>query len=336
VSDVPRWTRLRRGARSLLLRALIRLFAALPLGAAMAVGTFVGRMGWLVARKTRRQMLEHLAAAFPEKAPAERQAIARAALVHLAWLAAEMVTIRSYDDRLEEYVSFEPGAEQRVRAALAQGRGIVYATGHVGNWELMARRMARAGVPCATIAKASGDPKITGLIERLRTEGGFETLWRENPATARAMIRCFKQGKLLGLLIDQDTKVQGVFVPFFGRLAYTPRAVGDLAVRFRAPVLVGWCRRRGPRPGDGHEIRVVDVACDPDAPDAEAEALRVTAACTAALEQAIRENPSEWVWMHERWKRRPPEETDGAPPSAIAGGPPLPTPAPSKVGAEKP
>jgi len=308
--SAPFLTRLRRGARSLVLRALIRLLAAMPRGAVMAMGSLVGRLAWLVARKTRAQMRSTLSVAFPEKDPAERDAIARAALVRLAWLAAEVVTIRGYDARLEEYVSFAPGALEKLRAALSQGRGLVYATGHIGNWELMARRVARTGIPSATIAKESGDPKITALIEEIRTEGGFETLWREDPRTARAMIRCFKQNKLLGLLIDQDTRVQGVFVPFFGRPAFTPRAAGDLAVRFGAPVVVGWCRRRGPRRGDGHEVCVVDIPWDRNAPDRDAEAVRVTAACTAAIEAAIRENPPEWVWMHERWKRKPPPARD--------------------------
>lgn len=302
---VPLRTRLRRGARSLALRALIRAFSLLPLRVALAIGTAAGRLAWWVARRTRAQMLASLAVAFPERPLAEREAIARRTLVHLAWLAAEMVTIASYDARLEEYVSFAPGAEERLRRALAQGRGVVYASGHVGNWELMARRIARAGIPSATIAKESGDPKLTALIERVRTAGGFEILWREDPRTARAMIRCFRENKALGILIDQDTRVQGVFVPFFGRPAFTPRAAGDLAVRFQAPVVVGFCRRRGPRPGDGHEVCVVDIPYDPEAADAEAEAVRVTADCTAAIEAAIRENPVEWVWMHERWKRRP-------------------------------
>jgi KDO2-lipid IV(A) lauroyltransferase len=171
----------------------------------------------------------------------------------------------------------------------------------------MAQRVPMlGGWPAATIAKATPDARLNALIERSRAGGGVETLWREDPATARAMIRCFKQNKILGILIDQDTQVQGVFVPFFGRLAYTPRAAADLALRFRAPVIVGTCRRRGPRPGHGHEVTAVEIAYDPDAPDREAEAVRLTAACTAVLEEAIRRNPPEWVWMHERWKTVPP------------------------------
>jgi Kdo2-lipid IVA lauroyltransferase/acyltransferase len=238
--------------------------------------------------------------------PAEREAIGRACLVHLAWLAAEMVAVRSYADRLEEYVSFVPGAEELLREVMAEGRGLVMVSGHVGHWELLARRVTRTGIPCATVAKAGFDPKLTALIDRFREEGRFEVLLRDAPTTARAMIRCLKQGKLLGLLIDQDTRVQGVFVPFFGREAFTPRAAGDLAMRFQAPVAVVWSRRRGPLPGDGHELCIERVRYDPAAADREAASVGITAACTAILERAIRERPAEWVWMHRRWKSRPP------------------------------
>lgn len=306
MSEVPLGKRLRRGARSLLLRGLIRLFAAMPTGVAMAVGTLAARLAWPLARETRRRMLAHLEVAFPERSPAEREAIARDCLLHLAWLVAEVVTVRRLHARLAEYVSFAPGAEERLRAALARGRGIVYATGHVGNWELMARRVASGGIPSATIAKASGDPRITALLEEIRAEGGFETLWREDPATARAMIRCFKQGKLLGLLIDQDTRVQGVFVPFFGRPAWSPRAPADLALRTGAPIIVGTSHRKGERPGDGFLFEMTVVPYDPKPADKEAEVLRVTAACQAVLEDAIRRYPADWVWMHERWKTQPP------------------------------
>jgi len=304
--SVPPPKRVKRALRSLFLQGLIRLLALLPLRAALLLGSAVGRLAWPLARETRRQMLASLAVAYPERTPAEREAIARASLVHLAWLAAEIVTLPRYDRRLEDYVRFAGDAEQVFREAIGHGRGLVCVTGHVGNWELMARRVARAGIPNSGIAKASHDARMNRYMERFRAEGGVGTLWRENPSTARAMIRVFKEGKALGLLIDQDTSVQGVFVPFFGRLAFTPRAAGDLAMRFRAPVVVAWCRRRGPGPDAGHEIRAVDVPYDAEAPDRELEARRVTAACTAQLEAAIREHPEEWVWMHERWKTQPP------------------------------
>ncbi len=305
--SVPPLKRIRRTLRSHVLVATVRFLGLFPRPLVMALGTVVGWLAWRLSSANRRQMLDHLAVAFPDWSEARRASVARACLRHLAWLAAEVVSVSHYDDLLEEYVSFAPGAEARLRAAHEQGRGLLWVTGHVGNWELMARRVARTGIPCATIAKAGQDPRITALLEDARTGGNVEVLWRESPSTARAMIRCFRQGKLLGILIDQDTKVQGVFVPFFGRLAFTPRAAGDLALRFHAPVLVGWARRRGPRPGAGHEIFVEEVPYDARPADTEAESIRITARATAILQKAIQDRPEEWVWMHERWKTHPPD-----------------------------
>ncbi|HET7824810.1 MAG TPA: lipid A biosynthesis acyltransferase [Anaeromyxobacter sp.] len=302
--SVPVHKQVKRSVRSVLLRLVIRLFAHVPLRLALAIGTLAASIGWRTARKTRAQMLAQLAIAFPEKPEAEREAIARASLRHLAWLAAEVATLGAWRGRLASYVSFAPGAEERFRALAARGKGLVFVTGHVGNWELLAQRIA-ADHPSYVIARAGNDSRITEIVGKVRAEGNVETLWREDPSTARALIRCFKQGRPLGILIDQDTNVQGVFVPFFGRPAHTPRGAADLALRFGAPVAAGWARRRGPEPGAGHVLDFVDVPYDPEPRDREAEVVRLTAACTAALEAAIRRNPVEWVWMHERWKTRP-------------------------------
>src|SRR5919206_221615 len=196
---VPLHKRVKRRARSALLRAAIFVLSFLPLRAALALGAAIGRLAWWVAPRERRRMLAHLAVAFPEKGDAERRALARESL------------------------------------------------------------LALVTQPNAVIAKRSADEKLNALVERFRAEGGNRTLWRDDPGTGRELIRLFRQGGALGILIDQDTRVQGVFVPFFGRLAYTPRAVGDLALRFGATVVVGTSRRRGPRPGDGHELEMVEL-----------------------------------------------------------------------------
>jgi KDO2-lipid IV(A) lauroyltransferase len=182
---------------------------------------------------------------------------------------------------------------------------VVFVTGHLGNWELMARLVARVGAPVSAVAKRGGDERLMGLIEAWRRDGHVTTLWREDPSTARALLRVFKRNEVLGILVDQDTRVQGLWVPFFGRPAYTPRAPADLALRSGAPILVGTSHRRGPNPGDGFLFEVTEVPYDPAPADREAEVLRITAACQAVMEEAIRRHPADWVWMHERWKTQP-------------------------------
>ena len=288
-----------------MLRGLASALAFLPLRMALALATGLAWAGWHAAGRTRRRILEHLEVAFPELTRAAREALGRSSLRHLAWVVAEMMAVRSYDSTLDTYVTFAPGSEATLKELMAAGRGLITVSGHIGHWELLARRVVRAGIPCATVARSGTSPVLQAFLSRFRADSGFEVLLRDDPGTARAIIRCLRAGKLLGLLIDQDTEVQGVFAPFFGRPAWTPRAAGDLALRFRAPVAVIWSRRRGPRPGGGHELTVVPVPYDAEPADREAESVRITLACTAQLEEAIRARPSEWVWMHERWRTRP-------------------------------
>jgi KDO2-lipid IV(A) lauroyltransferase len=219
----------------------------------------------------------------------------------------EVVTIRSYDRDLEAYVVMEN--EPLLHEVLVRGKGMIYVPGHLGNWELHARRVGRTGIDNATIGKASQDERLTRLVEEFRSSGGVKTLWREAPDSGRVIIKTLRQGKTLGILIDQDTKVQNVFVPFFGRLAATPRAAADLAIRFGAGIVVGTSHRRGAGPDAGHVVELTEIPFDPNPADREAEVVRVTAECSRVFEAAIRRYPEQWVWMHERWKTRPPSST---------------------------
>jgi KDO2-lipid IV(A) lauroyltransferase len=301
---VPAGKRLRRSVRSRLIAGLLRLVQLIPLGPALRLGHAGGALAYHLFPKTRALALLHLAQAFPEMPLAEREAIVRGMFRHLGMAAMEITSIRSYRARLEQYMDMPNRAV--LEAAVARGKGIVFVTGHVGNWELMALLVARLGAPVSAVAKRGGDARLMGLIEAWRSEGSVTTLWREDPSTARALLRVFKQNRVLGLLVDQDTSVQGIWVPFFGRPAWTPRAPADLALRSGAPVLVGTSHRRGPNPGDGLTFEVTEVAYDANPPDKEAEVHRLTAACQAVLEDAIRRHPTDWVWMHERWKTQPP------------------------------
>jgi KDO2-lipid IV(A) lauroyltransferase len=290
----------------------------LPLPVATAIGAALGRAAWALSSGLRRDMRASLAVAFPEMRPGERDAIARASLVHLGRVAGEVVTLRRWAARVDERVEASPEAVAAVERAWARRRGIVFVLGHIGNWELTSR-LSRYVQPNAAIAKRSWHPSLDAMTERFRAESGVGTLWRDDPATGRSMLKLFKQGGALGILIDQDiSDVQSVFVPFFGRLAATPRAAADLALRFGAAVLVVTCHRRGPRVRDGHRLEVEEIAVDAGAPDREAEVVRVTAACAAAQERAIRRHPAEWVWMHQRWKTRPAAEREAGASSSPA------------------
>lgn len=311
----PLTKRLKRYLRYLLIAGMLRLLQFLSLDTARALGMTLGGWAYALAGGERRKALKSLARAFPERTDAERDALARGAFRHLAAAALEVASTRALDAGLEALVSW-PDADRRVlEAALAKGKGVVFVSGHVGNWELLARRVAKAGYPSQSIAKETSDPRLTALVEDFRAKGGVRSIWRGQEGAARAMLRALRGGEILGILIDQDTRVQSVFVPFFGALAATPRAAADLALRTGAAVVVGFCQRDGA----GYRLTMEEVP-HPDGTEREAAVQALTAALSQRIEAAIRRAPEQWVWMHQRWKTRPPEDA----PPALADAPPDP------------
>ncbi len=313
----PLAKRLKRFLRYLLVRAGLALVHPIPLGVARWLGVRFGTLAFLVAGGERRKALKSLARAFPEKTEAERLALARASFRHLGAAMFEVGCTAALDRELKRFVAW-PEADRRVlEEALARGKGVVFVSGHVGNWELLARRVACEGLPCQSIAKETSDPRLTALVERFRARGKVRSIWRGQDGAARHMLRALKNGEILGLLIDQDTKVQSFFVPFFGELAATPRAAADLAIRTGAAVVVGFCQR-----GDsGYRLTMEEVPL-PTEQDREAAALALTAALSQRIEAAIRRAPEQWVWMHQRWKTRP-----EGPPATLPTGAGAPAPA---------
>lgn len=299
--SVPsRAKRAKRFARYLGLRAALALLALLPVPAAARLGEAFGALAFALARRERANALAALARAFPDRSDAERLALARACFRHLGRCAFELACIRQLDAEIERWVEWPDADRQVLEAALARGKGVVFVSGHVGNWELLARRVALAGFPCQTIAKETTDPRLTALVERFRASARLRSIWRGQPGAAKQMLRALRAGEILGLLIDQDTRVQSVFVPFFGHLASTPRAAADLALRTEAAVVLGFCQREA---SGRYRLSMREV--ERPAADAPRAALALTEALTLGIEQAIRQAPEQWVWMHRRWKTPP-------------------------------
>ena len=284
----------KRIRRELRVRALL---FALPLLRVLppAIGAVLGWLGWYFAPRQRRLAREHLAIAFPEKPREERDRIGRASFASLGRAALEAA--RGDASRVE----LSAPDEAVLRAAHAEGRGVVLVTGHIDNWELFARRIALLGLPCGTVAKEAQDPRLTALLQRSRQSAGVRVFWRGSPMSARELLRFLKDERgMLGILIDQDTKVAGHFVPFFGRPAFTPRAAGDLAARLGAPMIFGCAHRLA---GNVHRIVIRRIEVQRTG-DRDADSVALTAAATRAIEDEIRANPQEWVWMHPRWSTR--------------------------------
>jgi Kdo2-lipid IVA lauroyltransferase/acyltransferase len=298
---VPLAKRVKRYLRYCVVRAALFGVEWLPIQVAGRLGEALGSLAFRLASKTRRTALESLARAFPEWSAERRRALACSSFQHLGRCAFELACIGQLDPRIGQWVEWNEQERGLLENALARGRGVLFVSGHVGNWELLARRVALAGLPASTIAKESSDWRLTRLVERFRIQGRVESIWRGQQGAAKRMLRVLKSGGILGFLIDQDTAVQSIFVPFFGHPAATPRAAADLALKTGAAVVVGFCQRKE----DGRYRLSMKEILPRQTGDAENDVVALTQDLTAEIESAIRRTPEQWVWMHRRWKSQP-------------------------------
>lgn len=280
--------------------ALIRL---LPLALVRAGFRALGAVAARLPIRENRVARENIAACFPDRDEAARAAIFRGCYRSIGACVGEAAKAAVSGLPASSICAWAPGSKETMDAALNEGAGLLYITGHVGNWELMAMFVAESGYTIYTAAKESYDPRLTELVRRHREARGVHCLWRGDPLMKEKIIGVLLGGEVLGFLIDQDTKVPGVFADFFGRKAWTPSAPARIAAKAEVPVLAGFIHRTE---DDRHVVSLRRL--DTKVPDGADPVLHLTTVFNAAIEAEVRAHPDEWVWMHARWKTRPPQE----------------------------
>lgn len=302
--------RLRRRVQSwVLVRAVRAALWALQhrsLEQAVSLGERLGALAYWLSPKLRRLALEHLELAFgDELSPQARERIARACFANAGRLFCEVARMDEIRQRRDEL--FTLVGEDNLRAILSRGTGCIAITGHIGNWELLAAYFAWRGIPVSAVARRVYVPELNELIVGWRQRQGVCTILRESPSSARAILRVLRDNGILAMVIDQDTHVPSVSVPFFGRPARTPVAAAALALRRGLPVAPVFIQRTG---NVGWRVTV----CPPIVPEPRQdrrEALReVVAEMNRIIEAQIRANPVEWPWWHRRWRRAPMPKLD--------------------------
>lgn len=298
-----------RGLRSRLVRLTLPLavgiFGRLSFSSAQRLGARAGTLGWRFSRRDRDRTLEHLELAFPAKTEEERTELGKACFRHLGTTAFECLNLMGANcEAIASYVEVE--GWENVEAVRADDRPVLIVTGHCGNWELLAATINCRGLGMAVIARQANDPRLNSPILSLRERYGTATINRAQPGASRQLLRTLKNGGALGMLIDQDTSVKGVWVPFFGRQAFTPVGAAEIALRRDVGVIPTFIARQ---PNGVHRATFQpELRLDTDP-------VIATAQMTEAIEEQIRRYPEQWVWMHRRWRRRP-EETGSDPAAA--------------------
>ncbi len=276
----------------------IRLFASMvPYRMGVSAGGAIGFAAYYLLRRERSRAVKHLEQTFQEKGTPWVHRTARRCFVHLGKALLEVMLMSPR--HLDRFVGIE--GEDNLRKAFEQKRGVVYVTGHIGNWELMAQKVACL-YPLSVIAAPIEPEQVNDTIVELRARRGVRTIVRSRPGAARELIRAFKENRVLGILIDQDTDVEGAFVDFMGRPAWTPTAAASMAIKFGAPIVFGYIQR-----GESgrHKIIIEGPLHLTMTNDTEKDIITNTAMLTKKIEDVIRGNPEQWVWMNRRWRKQP-------------------------------
>jgi len=290
------WLQIR--AEYALASTLLQALRWLPPGAANGVARGCTRLLDIASPKLRRVALKNLSFAFPEISDRHRNRIVDGVFHTIARLVVALARFPSLNSsNISEWISYE-GLEN-YRAAKDAGRGVLIATGHLGNWELSAFAHALLTEPMNVMARALDNPLIDRLVEARRTLSGNRLIYKRD--AARTVIRALKNGEAVGILIDQNTSAaEGLFVDFLGKPACAGSAFVKFAYHSNAPVVPGFAL------WDERTRRYV-LRFYPQVPlsgDLRTDTQRIH----SALEQVIREFPDQWMWVHRRWKTRPPGE----------------------------
>jgi KDO2-lipid IV(A) lauroyltransferase len=289
--------RLNRVALVVLPRCLLALARGLPYRAVVSAGAILGWIAYYLIPRDRKRAAENLARVFSGRDAAWVRRTTHSTFMHLG--SALMETLAVDARLLDEIVVFQ--GMENLQAALAQGKGVVYVTGHIGNWEIMGAAIARRH-PVTVVAAPLEPEPLNELMVGLRTRLGTQTIVRSRPGAAREMIRVFRENRILGILIDQDTDVDGAFVEFLGRPAWTPTAAAQMAMKFGAPVVFGYIHRET---AYRHRVTIEGPLQLIRTGNDEGDLRSNTALFTRKIEEAILQRPEQWVWMHRRWRRQP-------------------------------
>jgi KDO2-lipid IV(A) lauroyltransferase len=279
---------------------MVRIMRTMQRRTAIRITRTMGRAAFLVDIKDRRRAIRHLAMAFgEEKSSEEIFDLARRVFLHLGTAAADAFRLPNLiRGGLDRIVTAE--GIDHLKSALRPGRGVIAVTAHLGNWELMAAWSAQQGYPVKVIGAPALDPRFDRMISKNRAMAGYEQISRGRDT--RELIRSIRSGYSVGILIDQDTKVEGVFVRFFGLPAHTAVGPVVLAQKYGMAIVPMFIVMKEDRT---YRVEIQEPVQLESTGDPGRDLAVNTQKCSDRCEDIIRRYPEQWVWMHRRWKKKP-------------------------------
>ncbi|HYJ88622.1 MAG TPA: lysophospholipid acyltransferase family protein [Pyrinomonadaceae bacterium] len=287
-------------------RSVLAVLSALPLTWSMRVGRSMGSLAHGLAGDLRQTGHRNLKLAFPDKSEQERRELLSACF-------------RSFGRQLGLFSHFSSASREQLLSftaweglenleiAKAQGKAVILFTGHVGAWELSSFGLSLQGHPLSFLVRRLDNPRVEQMVERIRTRFGNQSV--DKRGAARPMLTILKNGGTLGLLVDLNTlDDEAIFVDFFGVPASTTFMLAKLALRTDAvvlPIFAPWDEKLGK-----FLVHTQPPISIERTGDEQEDVRRFTSELSRSVENYIRRYPEQWLWIHKRWKTRPPGEKE--------------------------
>jgi KDO2-lipid IV(A) lauroyltransferase len=282
----------------------IKLLGILPRPLARACAIAISQLVYLFHVRLRRVGMRNLEMAFPNKSEKERNRILQAEFSSLGRQLAELCQFPRYTpENVDEVVIYEQ--LENYERAYARGKGVLFLTAHFGGWELSAFAHSLHGHRVNIVMRPMDNPYLDGMLQSYRTMHGNKVVPKDD--FVRGLLGAMKAGETVGILMDTNmTPPQGVFVDFFGIPACTASGLARIALRTDAAVVPGFTIW-------DESLRKYRLRFDPAVElvrtgDLEADITTNTQRFTKVIEDYVRKYPEQWLWVHRRWKTRPPGE----------------------------
>lgn len=297
-------------AQYVALRAVAGLIHCFDVEHELAVAASIGRVFYRGNAERRARAEGNIARAFPDWDRARVAAVAEASMAYMfqlflvdAIVSPRLVTPSSWPRHLR-FGELGPLPDHLVR-----GEPLIMLTAHCGNWELLGHVLALFGYPIAALARPLDNRFLDRWLRSTREARGTRiiTKWGATPIVQDIL----RAGGRIGFTADQNAGEQGLFVPFFGRLASSYKSIGLLAIRYEVPIAAGVALRRGP--GIDYEMTCTDFIRPEDWSGREDPLFYITARFNRAMERMVEADPTQYLWVHRRWKSRPRHERLGRP-----------------------
>ncbi len=300
----PRAPTLQHRVEYVAIRSIVGMLGLASFRTGSTIGAWLGVLGYRLGIRSR-VVETQIAFAFPEYDAARIRDVAIQSYENLGRTSIEAAIMehRSPADLIALFDQVD--GWEHIDAALAAGAGALLVTGHLGNWELGGSYIAARGVPMDAIARHMSNRIFERYLTRVRQRFGVRVVFDEE--AVRATPRSVRANRVVGFLSDQGVLgLASAFVPFFSRLAKTPRGPAVFALRLKVPVVFAIAVRQ---PSGKYRLIVepIDVT---QTGDREADTIALVARYTARMEHWVRQYPGQYFWQHRRWKYQP----DGAPP----------------------